>query len=482
MGNKKQTATSRRDFLKKTGIGLASFMILPRHVLGGKGFVAPSDKLNVAAIGCGGKGASDIENTFKSGLVNMTALCDVDDRQAKNTRKAHGKTPYYRDFRKMLEAESRNIDAVIVSSPDHTHFHATLAAMQLGKHVYVQKPLTHSIWEARQLTEAARKYKVVTQMGNQGASGEGVRQLQEWYQAGLIGEVNRVLCWTNRPVWAQGGAFPASSKKIPSDLDWDLWTGPAALQAYMPSLHPFNWRGFWNYGTGALGDMGCHIIEAPYKTLGLGYPSEVECSVGSVWEGMFKEAYLPESCPASSVVHLKFPREGGRTPVKLSWFDGGILPERPELLPADVPMGGWSGNGGGMILAGERGIMMAGVYGSNPKLYPASLNELAKEVPKTLPRVQEGGGVGHHTEWIDACKKGYGNMPLSSTFDYSGPLTEAVLMGNLAIRSYWNKEGEDFTGRKKLLWDGKAMRITNYEAANQFVKRTYRKGWEIGKI
>ena len=475
---------SRRDFLKKTTLGVASFLIIPRHVLGGKGYVAPSDKLNIACIGVGGKGSSDSLNAWREGANNIVALCDVDDRMAVKVREKLPKSPYYRDFRKMLEKEAKNIDAVTISTPDHTHFHATMAAMELDKHVYVQKPLTHSIAEARQLTENARKYKVVTQMGNQGASGEGVRQMQEWYQAGLIGEVTRVLCWTNRPVWPQGLAFPKGKHTIPKEVDWNLWTGPAPLYDFQPSLIPFNWRGFWDFGTGALGDMGCHIIEPAYKTLGLGYPSEVECSVGSVWEGMFKESYIPESCPASSVVHLKFPREG-KTSVKLSWYDGGILPERPDLLPAEVPMGGWTGGGGGLILVGERGLIMAGVYAENPRLYPEFLNDVAEKLPKTVARVEHDAknrDLNHNIDWQEACKKGFGkHTPLSSGFDYAGPLTEAVLMGNLAIKSYWHKEKvkdkEEFTGRKKLFWDGKNMRITNFEAANLFVKRAYRKDW-----
>jgi predicted dehydrogenase len=473
--------SSRRDFIKKAAIGTAAFYIVPRHVLG-RGYIAPSDKLNIAGVGAGGKGTSDIANSWQKGKENIVAICDVDERQGKQTRKDHPNAPFYKDYRVMLEKEGKNVDAVIVSTPDHMHAPVGLAAMSLGKHVYIQKPLAHSIFETRQLTEAAHRYKVVTQMGNQGASGEGVRIMKEWYEAGLIGEVNEVHCWTNRPVWPQGNAMPTGKNDIPKELDFELWTGVAPRKEYFPQLLPFNWRGYWDFGTGSLGDMGCHIMEPPHRIMGLGYPSEVECSVGLSWSGFFKETIAPESCPASSVVHLKFPRAKGKD-VKLSWYDGGILPQRPDLLPADISYAGWFGGGGGMMMIGKKGIIMSGVYGREPKIFPQALEEKAKKVKLKYPRVEDGWGIGHHIEWVEACKLGYKKKELSSDFDIAGPLTEAVLMGNIAIRSYWLAEGKDaskrdnFTGRKRLLWDGKAMKITNFDLANQFVKRDYRTGW-----
>ncbi len=260
---------SRRNFIKKTAITAAGFMIIPRHVLGGKGFLAPSDRLIVAGVGVGGKGESDIMNFFKSGKADIAFLCDVDDRRAANSIKSFPKAKYYKDWRELLDKESKNFDAVSVSTPDHTHAVAALAAMQLGKHVYVQKPLTHDIYEARVLTDAAKRYKVVTQMGNQGASGDGVRQLMEWYDEGIIGEVHTVYCWTDRPVWPQGIPWPATKAEVPKELDWNLWLGTAPYKDYVEKLVPFNWRGWWDYGTGALGDMGCHIMEPTFRVLSL---------------------------------------------------------------------------------------------------------------------------------------------------------------------------------------------------------------------
>ncbi len=470
--NKKQIiSTSRRNFIKNISLA-AGFYIVPRHVLG-RGFIAPSDKLNIAGIGVGGKGESDLMEFAKSPKVNIVALCDVDDREAKKSRERFPKATYYKDFRQMLGKEKNNIDAVSVSTPDNTHCIAALMAMEMSKHVYVQKPLTHDIYEARQLTEAAVKYKVVTQMGNQGASGEGVRQMQEWYNAGAIGRAHTIYVWTNRPVWPQGFGKPKKVSSVPAELDWDLWLGPAQMEDYREGFAPFNWRGYWSFGTGALGDMGCHLIDPAFKTVGLGYPSEVECSVAAVYEEMWNASYYPESCPAASTVTLKFPGKRKRRDVILHWMDGGIRPERPEELLPDEIMGDEDGSGG-VIIEGTRGKIMCGTYGSNPKLLPTSrMNEVT--VPQKIARVPEG----HYIQWVNACIAGYDNAKLSSSFDYAGPLTEAILMGNLALRS-WNiksADGKSFPGRKKLLWDAANMKITNFDEANQFVKREYRTGW-----
>ncbi|MEA5426980.1 Gfo/Idh/MocA family protein [Arcicella lustrica] len=478
---------SRRDFLKKSSLAVAGFYIVPRHVLGGKGFIAPSDKLNIAAIGCGGKGWSDILGAYDSGRNNIAALCDIDDRQMKQSVEKFPSANKYKDFRIMLEKEKDNIDAVTVSTPDHTHYVSAMAAMSLGKHVYVQKPLAHNIYEVRKMTEAAVQQKVVTQMGNQGSSGDGVRRMIEWYKAGLIGEVSKVHVWTNRPVWPQGIAKPTGKVEVPKEVDWDLWLGPAEWEDYQPAYHPFNWRGWVNYGTGSLGDMACHMMDPPYRVLGLGYPSEVECSIANTaWTGPFKEGYFPESYPAASMIHLKFPRKG-KSDVKMTWYDGGLMPERPEEIPADVKLGDWSG---GVLLLGTKGVMMCGVYGSNPTLWGSeSLKAKGEKLPITIERVVGSDGAGHYQQWLQACRDGYGkHKPLSSSFDYSGPMSEAVLMGNLAIRSYFFRSPKkdkqwlqeyDYNGRKKLLWDGKEMKITNFDEANQFVKREYRQGWNL---
>ena len=462
---------SRRSFIKNTSLATAGFFIVPRHVLG-RGFIAPSDKLNIAGIGVGGKGESDLEEFAKSPNVNIVALCDVDDRQAVKSRARFPKAKYYKDFREMLAKERKNIDAVSVSTPDHTHAAAALMAMRMGKHVYVQKPLTHDIYEARILTQAAKKYKVVTQMGNQGASNEGVRKMQEWYNAGLIGDATDIYCWTNRPIWPQGFGKPVSKDQVPPELDWKLWLGPNEWEEYHKEFVPFNWRGYHSFGTGALGDMGCHIIDPAFKTVALGYPSEVECSVVNLYEQMWNASYHPESFPAASTLKLKFPGRGGKPDVALRWMDGGIMPERPEELGPDDAMGDW---GGGAIIVGTKGKLMCSSYGDNPLLLPLSRNKEIN-VKETIARVPEG----HYVQWVNACMAGYGKKELSSSFDYAGPLTETILMGNLALQAWNIKDVKGaFTGRKKLMWDAKNMKITNYDEANKFVKRAYKNGYAL---
>lgn len=479
--NEKSKGVSRKKFIRNTAAALAGIYIVPRHVLGGVGYTAPSDKLIIAGIGVGGKGADDINHFYKSGKAEIAYLCDVDDKEAAGTRKKFPKAKFYKDYREMLDKEGKNFDACSVSTPDHQHAVAALAAMQLGKHVYVQKPLTHDIYEARVLTEAADKYKVVTQMGNQGASGDGVRQLKEWYEAGLIGDVHTVYCFTDRPVWPQGIERPKTASPIPSTLDYNLWLGTAPEKPYFDGLIPFNWRGWWDYGTGALGDMACHIMEPPYSVLGLGYPLSAECSVANVYVVNWHAAYFPQSGPIASHIILTFKDKKGN-PVKLHWMDGGIQPARPEGLGPNELMGD---GGNGAIFIGTKGNMMCGTYGMYPQLLPTSRSKEVN-IPKTIPRVPKG-AEGHYAAWVEAAIAGYGSEKannLSSKFNIAGPLTEAVLMGNLAIRSYniQKKKGDriEYPGRYiKLLWDGDNMRITNFEAANQFVKRNYREGWSL---
>lgn len=467
---------SRRDFLRTGAVATAGFFIVPRHVLGGPGYIAPSDRLNIAGIGAGGKGASDLAEFAKSPKVNIVAMCDVDEAQAAGSVKRFSKAKFYYDYREMLEKEKNNIDAVSVSTPDHTHAIATLAAMELGKHVYVQKPLTHDIYEARMLTEAAKKYKVVTQMGNQGGSGDGVRSMKEWYDAKLIGKVTKVYAWTNRPVWPQGLAKPGGTHTVPSTMKWDLWIGPSKYEDFNPAYHPFNWRGWWAFGTGALGDMACHIMDPIYRILPILYPNEVECSLPNQFTGAWTEAGYIDSCPPASIIHLNYPRTDGKGEIKVTWMDGGLLPQRPaELLP-DEEMGNWDG---GVIFEGTKGKMMCDCYGGNPRLLPTSRMKEAKLPKQTLKRVPEG----HYVQWVNACIAGHGNGETSSPFEYAGPFTESILMGNLAIRSWMIKNpkltgwGDKYLGRKKLLWDAQNMKITNFDEANQFVKREYRTGW-----
>lgn len=475
--------SSRRDFVKKSGLAAAGFMIVPRHVLGGPGFIAPSDKLLIAGIGVGGKGESDLTSFHQSGKAEIAFLCDVDDRRAAASRERFPKAKYYKDYRELFDKESKNFDAVSVSTPDHNHAVQTMPAMELGKHVYVQKPLTHDIYEARKLTEAEKKYEVVTQMGNQGASGDGVRRMKEWYDAGIIGEVEEVYVWTNRPVWPQGIPWPAQSNKVPAELDWKLWLGTAPYKEYVDGLVPFNWRGWWDYGTGALGDMGCHLIEPAFSVLGLGYPKEVECSVGSVYVDEFKRGYFPESCPPSSHVIMSFDDKNGK-PLKLHWMDGGIKPMRPEELGPEETFGD---GGNGALIVGTKGKMMCGTYGLNPRLLPTSKTEEVN-LPQKYARVKDGMD-GHYAQWVEAAIAGYGKKELSSPFSIAGPLTEALLIANLAIRGYdiekerIGENGESqlyYPGRDiKMLWDAENMRVTNFEEANQFVRRDYPEGFSL---
>ncbi|QRR00737.1 Gfo/Idh/MocA family protein [Dyadobacter sandarakinus] len=477
-----KSAASRRDFVKAAGIAAASFMIVPRHVLG-KGFVAPSDKLTVAGVGVGGKGTSDLSNFFKSGKADIAYLCDVDDRRAATSITNFPKAKYYKDFREMFEKESKNFDAVSVSTPDHTHAVVAMAAMQLGKHVYVQKPMTHDIYEARKLTEAAAKYKVVTQMGNQGSSGDGVRTLHEWYDAGIIGDVDTVYIWTNRPIWPQGIPWPAEKPPVPKELDWDLWLGTAPKKDYVDNLIPGSWRGWWDYGTGALGDLGCHLMEAPFRVLGLKYATDMQASVGSVFTAFGKRGIFPDSCPPSSHATLTFPKTPKtKGPVTMHWMDGGIKPERPEELGPNELFG--DGNSG-ILFVGSKGKMMASEYAANPRLLPLSKMQEVN-VKQKFARVP-GSAEGHYAQWVEGCIAGYGKMELSSPFELAGPLTEAILGANLAIRGAdmpkAREDGKGFTypgSNMKMLWDAQNMKVTNFDEVNQYVRRTYRDGWSLG--
>jgi predicted dehydrogenase len=431
----------------------------------------------------GGQGEIDVNGLAKTGKVRISYLCDVDDRRAVASRKAFPQATYYKDWRRLLDKEAKNFDAISVTTPDHNHAAVTLAAMQLGKHVYVQKPLTHDLYEARTLTEAAKRYHVVTQMGNQGASDDGVRQLREWYDAGVIGEVHTVYCWTDRPVWPQGIAWPTAATPVPPELDWDLWLGSAPYRPYVDKLVPFNWRGWWEYGTGALGDMGCHLLEAPFRVLNLQYATAVQASVGSVYVDEFKRGYFPDSCPPSSHVTLTFPRTNKtKHEVTLHWMDGGIQPERPDELGANELFGD---GGNGILFIGKKGKMMADTYSANPRLLPLTRNQEV-HVKQTLARVP-GGANGHYAQWVNACLAGYGKQEVSSPFELAGPLTEALLMANLAIRGYDLQRpkatgpGFDYPGRGlKLLWDNQQLKVTNLDEVNRFVKRQYRTGWQLG--
>ena len=361
--------------------------------------------------------------------------------------------------------EQKDIDAVIVATPDHTHAVIAMAAMEREKHVYVQKPLTHAVYEARLLTEAARKYKVMTQMGNQGHSGDGIRLLCEWMWDGAIGAIREVHAWTNRPVWPQGievdrpdGHAAGSSRPRLGPVD-----RPGAPAPYHPTYHPAKWRAWWDFGTGSLGDMACHIVDPLFWALKLKYPISVEGNISTYWQAFFEETQPKnETFPRSTIVRYKFPAREGMPEVDLTWWDGGLMPARPDELEQGRRMGD---EDGGILLVGEKGTIMAGCYGESPRLIPESGMKEYKRPPPTIERIPEGQD-GHEQDWIRACK---GGKPASSNFDYSGPLSETVLMGNLAIR---------FPDRQ-LLWDGETMEVTNDEDANAYVRREYREGWHL---
>ena len=478
---------SRRNFIKKSSLIGAGIFIVPRNVLGGQGYTSPSDQLNLAAIGSGGKGTSDIMNASVNGRERVVALCDVDfSGSAKRSIENFPKAKLFSDYRIMLE-EVKEIDAVTISTPDHVHAPAAVFAMNRKKHVYVQKPITHNIREARVLTELARKQKVVTQMGNQGGSNPLLNMVQKWVDSGKVGKISEVKVWTNRPVWPQGIKMPDPDVSLkPKSLNWDLWLGPASEKPYTPNLHPFNWRGWWDYGTGALGDVGCHLIDIPFRTLGLKYPKDAECSVGSVYTRMWNADYHPEGCPPSSLITINFDAtKKNNTPMTMTWMDGGIRPPHPEIIPPNADIGG-PGSLNGVLMIGDKGIISTNINDSSPLTPKLYLYNGETEFGPETEKMDEP-EYGHQRKWVDACKAGFNSKEhkeLTSSFDYAGPMTETVLMGNLAIRSYMlrkeNSKGNlEFFARKKLLWDGEGMKITNLDEANQFVSRNYRDGWTV---
>jgi predicted dehydrogenase len=443
---------TRREVLAAAA-AVGAFTIVPRHVLGGPGHTAPSEKLNVAGVGVGGMGKNNVEACESE---NIVALCDVDFNFAAEVFEKYPKAKKWRDYRRMLEKQ-KEIDAVIVATPDHTHAVVAMAAMKLGKHVYVQKPLTRTVYESRMLTEAARKYKVATQMGNQGHSKEGCRLTKEWIAADAIGPVREVHCWTDRPVWPQGILRPTETPPVPEGLDWDLWLGPAPYRPYHPCYLPFNWRAWLDFGCGALGDMACHVMDSAFWALDLRYPTSVEASCSAMVVEMWKRKENNETYPRASIVHYTFPARGDMPEVRLHWYDGGILPERPRELEAGRKM-----PKSGTIFVGDKGKMMCGEYGDSPRIIPESKMREYKRPDKTLKRIEGS----HEQNWLDACK---GGEAACSNFDYAGPFAETVVMGNFAIR----------IPGTRLDWDGENMRVINNEEANRFVNEPYRDGWSL---
>ena len=434
--------TSRRDFLRTSATAAFGAMVVPRHVLGGPGYQAPSDTLNIAAIGAGGMGGNNLQAVTSQ---NVVALCDVDWERAKESFDQFPQARRYRDFRVMLD-DGDDIDAVIIATPDHTHAVAAQACMQMDKHVFVQKPLTTTINEARTLLATAQETGVAAQMGNQGRSGDGGRRVNELIRAGVIGTVTEVHAWTNRPIWPQGITHPEAPEDLPDHVAWDLFLGPAPYRQYHSAYHPFAWRGWTDYGVGALGDMGAHLIDHAIWSLELPLPSRVEVS-STDFNGV--------SYPNASMTHFTFERDEG--PLDLTWYDGGLKPPLAKYLPRTaetVPIG--------MVLyVGEDGVLLHESYGNNPRVFPAELQDEAREVPQSIPRVE----TSHEMNWVNACK---GEAELTSPFETAVPVTETLLLGIVALRA-----------GAPIEYDADAHEVTTPREANQYLSREYRRGWSL---
>ncbi len=439
----KDRTLSRRDFM--SGAAVAAFTIVPRHVLGGAGNQAPSEKLNIAGIGVGGQGGGDIGNVSSE---NIVALCDVDQERAGGTFNRFENAMKYKDYREMLDKEEKNIDAVVVATPDHNHAPAVIRAMKLGKHVYVEKPMAHTIFEAREMTRVAREMKVVTQMGQQGHAGEGLRLTYEFIHDGAIGTVSEAHVWSDRPIWPQGIDRPKETQPVPDTLDWDLWLGPAPWRPYNKAYVPFSWRGWWDFGCGAMGDMAVHNADPAFFCLDLDAPIAVEAETSPVND---------ETFPKWQIITYYFPARGKRPPVKMIWYDGGKKPPRPPELEEGRDMGS-----NGIMFVGDKGKILCGGWSGPPRIIPEAKMKEYKRPPKTLKR-----SIGHHKEWIQACKDNNPKGALAG-FEYSGPFTESLLVGNLAVR----------LGRK-IEWDTRKMKATNAPEADKYINKSYRQGWEI---
>ncbi len=433
---------SRRKFIKSASIGALGFQVVPSRVFGA------NERVALAGIGAGGKGSSDIAGARDAG-AEVVGLCDVDAGRLNQAVKKYPGSKGYTDYRKLFDELGKSIDAVTVSTPDHMHFHAALRAVQMGKHTYVQKPLTHSIWEARKLANEARNAKVVTQMGNQAHAGEPIRRAVELIRSGVIGKVKEVHSWTNRPIWPQGLEKKLTAQEVPKNMDWDLWIGPAPMRPYNSGYAPFKWRGWWDFGTGALGDMGCHIMDMPFWALDLKYPTSVEAK---------QNGNSLECGPNKSIVTYTFPEGKYNHKMPFVWYDGGYMPE--ESVFEGTIVNSQNAKKFDLIIIGEKGKFLFNRNSTKWKTSPEGLLDNVNP-EKTIPRVKN-----EDQEWVDAIR-GVGSEPLSG-FAYSGPFTETVLLGNLAVRL-----------GKRIAWDGINLKATNAPEAEELIKRPYRKGWEV---
>jgi predicted dehydrogenase len=431
---------NRRAFLKGAAATGASFLFL-RDSRMAFGYEA-NEKLNIAIVGCGGKGRGNLDACAGE---NIVGLCDVDGGKLGEAASKYTEAKQFADFRVMLDKMGKQIDAVVVSTPDHTHAPASIMAMKMGKHVYCEKPLTHSVYEARMMRDVARKHKVATQMGNQGTSHDGLREAVEVIRSGAIGQVYEIHVWSNRPVWPQGIDRPKETPPVPRDLAWDLWLGPAPVRPYNPAYHPFKWRGWKDFGTGAIGDMGCHTLNMPFMALELSNPISVEAEV-------FEET--SETYPKRSIVTYYFPERNGLRTLRLKWYDGSLKPPAHVLDGRDLP-------GSGVVLIGDKGRLFSpDDYGAHYELLPGEKFAGFQKPAQSIPR-----SIGHHAEWIRACK---GGEPAMSNFDYAAALTETMLLGNVAI----------LTG-ETIYWDAENMKAINCAKADCVLNREYRKGWSL---
>ena len=439
---------SRRTFLKTAS--LASSALAFPHVMRSQQGRSPNNRLNVACIGVGGRGTAAV-NAMKD--ENIVALCDVDEARAANTFKQFPDVQRFNDYRRLFDQLGNAIDAVTISTPDHMHFPIAMCAMALGKHVFVEKPMSHTIAEARTMATIAREKKLATQMGNQGHAADGTRILKEWYDAGVLGDVREIHSWTDRPIWPQGVKGFDHSKLlpvVPKTLNWDVWLGVAPTRAFDPGYLPFNWRGFWDFGTGALGDMGCHMMDGGFWAFDLPAPASVEAVAANP---------TAISAPTASVVTYQFPARGTRPPLKWVWYDGNMAPPVPAEFELERKLPDNS-----TLIIGTKATVLAHSNYFTVRIVPETkMQEMSSSLPpKTLPRVP---GGNHFAEWIGACK---GGTPAGANFDYSSRLTEMVLLSNVAIRA-----------RRRIEWDSAAMKVTNLPTANEFVTKQYRGGFGV---
>lgn len=447
----KKNFMNRRNFLAGASVASAGFSIVPRFVLGGPGYTPPSEKLNIAGIGVGGKGRGDVQSVESE---NIVALCDVDHKYASKTFEKYPKAKRYYDYREML-ANEKDLDAVMIATPDHTHAMIAMAAMKAGKHVFCQKPLAHNVHETRMLAKMAKDSGLVTQMGIQGHSTEGFNLICEWIADGAIGKIEKVDAWCSLAYYPPGQAFwctthydiPKEKPPMPEGLNWDLWLGPAPERNYHPTYHPGRWRAWYDFGCGMMGDRGAHTLDPVFSALKLNQPETISATSSNLND---------QTHPISSIVKYHFGRRGDLPPVKLTWYEGIRVP-RPEELEdgRKVP------NEGGVLFKGSKGTIMCGIYGDGPRIIPETKMRAYKRPPKTMRRIK----TGHHIEWISAIKEG---RKANAGFEYSGPLTEFVLLGNIAKRT-----------QSKLYYDAENMKFTNNSDADQYLKREYRQGWTL---